>query len=127
MSLARVLVDVVLMDLKMPAWAHRRHQSHCGRNPTSGSSCDDVRGRRVGVRGAEGWGQGLRPERRRPRDAATRGQGVARERSCSAPIAHRALEQFGGPTTSRRDQSASCVFDELTPRELEVLRLVAQV
>jgi DNA-binding NarL/FixJ family response regulator len=53
---------------------------------------------------------------------------VARgEALLGAPVARRVLEQFSGsPPVPPHPQRPSPLFDELTPRELEVLSLIAQ-
>ena len=70
----------------------------------------------------------------------SRGRGRWAQESCGrqdaqgeallgAPIARRVLEQFAQPhqvPVPARPEKPSPLFDELTPRELEVLRLIAQ-
>ena len=52
---------------------------------------------------------------------------VARgEALLGAPIARRVLKQFSGPPPVPAPARPSPLFDELTPRELEVLKLIAR-
>ncbi|MDP9352111.1 MAG: response regulator transcription factor [Chloroflexota bacterium] len=126
--------DIVLMDLKMPGMggieatrAIVRRSPHIGVIVLTMFEDDEsvVAALKAGARGYvlkdADRGMLLRAIR-----AVAQGEVLL-----GAPVAQRVLEQFApplpAPAQTRQDRSlASSLFDELTPRELDVLRLIAQ-
>ena len=124
----RLRPDVVLMDVRMPGWTASRPPAwpawpgDLGRHP--GADLDHLRPRRVRLSAMRAGASGFllktvppRPGRRRPRHRR-------RRRPVGLDITRRLIEQFvhrphpaAGPPRS---------IAKLTPRELEVLRLVAR-
>jgi len=127
-----LLADIVLMDLKMPGMGGiEATRTIVARNPHVGVIVvtmfeDDESVFAALKAGARGYvlkdadrGMLLRAIR-----AVAQGEVLL-----GAPIAQRVLEQFGQPPPMPvlpPSQSPSPLFDDLTPRELEVLRLIAQ-
>ena len=124
--------DVVLMDLKMPGMGGiEATRAVVARNPHTGVIVvtmfeDDESVFAALKAGARGYvlkdadrGMLLRAIR-----AVAQGEALL-----GPPIARRVLEQFAQPhqvPVPARPEKPSPPFDELTPRELEVLRLIAQ-
>ncbi len=127
-----LLADVVLMDLKMPGMGGiEATRAVVARNPHTGVIVvtmfeDDESVFAALKAGARGYvlkdadrGMLLRAIR-----AVAQGEALL-----GPPIARRVLEQFAQPhqvPVPARPEKPSPLFDELTPRELEVLRLIAQ-
>lgn len=127
-----LIADVVLMDLKMPGMGGiEATRAIVGRNPHTGVIVvtmfeDDESVFAALKAGARGYvlkdadrGMLLRAIR-----AVARGEALL-----GAPVARRVLEQFAQPPPAPIPEPRNefpPLFDELTPRELEVLRLVAQ-
>ena len=128
-ELARELTpDVVLMDIRMPAsTASRRRAASCAEPHRRVRVLDphDLRPRRVRLRGAARRRQRLPGQGRSPRRARRRRPDRRRRRGPARAHRHPSAHRGVRSATSSRARGPQPELEELTERELEVLKLVA--